>query len=60
MTRFSTRYDLVHAHYAFPSGWLAKLYSKIRRVPYIVTVHGGDLNKMAKKGAFSRSKRKAS
>ncbi|EZH66380.1 hypothetical protein DH09_10630 [Bacillaceae bacterium JMAK1] len=59
MTRFSTRYDLVHAHYAFPSGWLAKLYSKIRRVPYIVTVHGGDLNKMAKKGAFFKKQTKS-
>ncbi|MFB4161650.1 glycosyltransferase [Geomicrobium sp. JSM 1781026] len=58
VTRFSTRYDLVHAHYAFPSGWLARLYFRIRKVPYIVTVHGGDLNKMAKKSSFFKKETK--
>ncbi|GAK02559.1 teichuronic acid biosynthesis glycosyltransferase TuaC [Geomicrobium sp. JCM 19037] len=58
VSRFTTRYDLVHAHYAFPSGGLARLYYRLRKVPYIVTVHGGDLNKMAKKGPFYKKQTK--
>ncbi|MFP3919019.1 glycosyltransferase [Lysinibacillus telephonicus] len=42
---------LSHSHYVFPSGmfsyWLKHRYG----VPYIVTAHGGDINKMAKKSA---------
>lgn len=42
---------LSHSHYVFPSGmfsyWLKQRYG----VPYIVTAHGGDINKMAKKSA---------
>ncbi len=40
-----------HSHYVFPSGmfsyWLKTRYG----VPYIVTAHGGDINKMARKNA---------
>lgn len=45
-------YDLIHAHYVFPSGWAARLFKKVFRQRIIVTAHGGDLNKMARKGAF--------
>ncbi|MFZ4451105.1 glycosyltransferase [Salibacterium aidingense] len=45
-------YDIIHAHYAFPSGMLARAFYKRFGTPYIVTCHGGDLNKMAKKGRF--------
>ncbi|MBB6450390.1 glycosyltransferase involved in cell wall biosynthesis [Geomicrobium halophilum] len=58
LLRFTRNYDLVHAHYAFPSGWLARLHYRIRKVPYIVTVHGGDLNKMAQKGSFFKKQTK--
>lgn len=41
--------SMTHSHYVFPSGmfsyWLKKRYG----VPYVVTAHGGDINKMAKK-----------
>lgn len=47
-------YDVVHAHYAFPSGMIARWFKKWANVPYVVTCHGGDLNKMAKKGPFFR------
>ncbi|MDA3130929.1 glycosyltransferase [Aliibacillus thermotolerans] len=46
------RYDIVHAHYAFPSGLPARLLKRRFKTPYIVTCHGGDLNKMAKIGPF--------
>ncbi|MGY4688892.1 glycosyltransferase [Salibacterium sp. K-3] len=45
-------YDMIHAHYAFPSGIPARMYAKRLGIPYVVTCHGGDLNKMAKKGRF--------
>ncbi|MFB4165193.1 glycosyltransferase family 4 protein [Alteribacillus sp. JSM 102045] len=47
-------YDVVHAHYAFPSGLLARWFRRRYGTPYVVTCHGGDLNKMARKGAFFR------
>ncbi|WP_153730570.1 glycosyltransferase [Sporosarcina obsidiansis] len=40
---------ITHAHYAFPTGIISFLGKKLFNIPYIVTVHGGDLDKMAKK-----------
>ncbi|MFB5661025.1 glycosyltransferase family 4 protein [Alteribacillus sp. HJP-4] len=45
-------YDIIHAHYAFPSGMLARWFKKRYGIPYVVTSHGGDLNKMARKSPF--------
>lgn len=52
------QYDVIHAHYVYPSGKLALLFKKLFRVRVIVTAHGGDLDKMAKKGAFFFSQTK--
>ncbi|PWU02329.1 MAG: glycosyl transferase family 1 [Bacteroidetes bacterium] len=41
--------SVVHAHYVFPSGWLAKWYKKLFGARFIVTAHGGDIDKMVKK-----------
>ena len=35
--------DLVHAHYALPAGGAARAFCLRRRVPLVVSVHGGDL-----------------
>lgn len=43
------KYDVIHAHYVFPSGLLALLYKKLLGKPYVVTAHGGDIDRMAKK-----------
>ncbi|WP_042471037.1 glycosyltransferase [Bacillus ndiopicus] len=43
--------SLTHAHYVFPSGMFSYYLKKRYNVPYIVTAHGGDINKMAKKSA---------
>jgi glycosyltransferase involved in cell wall biosynthesis len=48
------KYDLVHAHYVFPSGLLALLYKKLFGVPFVVTAHGGDIDRMAKKSTKIR------
>lgn len=42
-------YGVVHAHYVFPSGMLALMYKKIFGARMIVTAHGGDIDKMARK-----------
>ncbi|MDT8858815.1 glycosyltransferase [Alkalihalobacillus sp. MEB130] len=43
------RYDVVHAHYVFPTGMLALLFKKWFKTRMVVTAHGGDINRMAKK-----------
>ncbi|MGY3715239.1 glycosyltransferase [Sutcliffiella cohnii] len=43
------KYDIIHAHYVFPTGLLGLLYKKILGKKLIVTAHGGDIDKMAKK-----------
>lgn len=47
------KYDVIHAHYIFPSGLLALLYKKIWKKKLVVTSHGGDIDKMAKKNKFT-------
>ncbi|MFC5588817.1 glycosyltransferase [Sporosarcina soli] len=40
---------LTHAHYAFPTGVLSLVGKKVFGIPYVVTVHGGDIDQMAAK-----------
>jgi glycosyltransferase involved in cell wall biosynthesis len=35
--------DLIHAHWILPQGVLAALFKKIFNMPYIITVHAGDI-----------------
>ena len=41
--------SLTHAHYAFPTGIISLVGKKVFGIPYVVTVHGGDIDKMAAK-----------
>ena len=36
-------YDIVHSHWILPQGFVAMLARGFRRVPHVVTVHGGDV-----------------
>lgn len=47
--------SITHAHYVFPSGLFSYYLKKRYNVPYVVTAHGGDINKMAKKNARIRN-----
>ncbi|GAB2538412.1 glycosyltransferase [Gracilibacillus alcaliphilus] len=49
MVKSGRKYDVVHAHYVFPSGLLGLWTKRLFKIPLIVTAHGGDLEKMAKK-----------
>ncbi len=35
--------DLIHAHYALPAGGAAQPFAAARRLPLVVSVHGGDV-----------------
>ena len=35
--------NIIHAHWAFPGGYVASIVSKIFRTKYIVSVHGGEI-----------------
>lgn len=41
--------SLTHAHYVFPSGMLSLTLKRLFGVPYVVTAHGGDIERMPKK-----------
>ncbi|MGM9949308.1 MAG: glycosyltransferase [Lysinibacillus sp.] len=47
--------SVTHAHYVFPSGVFSLLLKKLFKIPYIVTAHGGDIERMAKKSERIRS-----
>lgn len=49
MIKNRKKLSLTHAHYAFPTGLISLLGKKLMGIPYIVTVHGGDIDKMAEK-----------
>ena len=36
--------DIIHAHWLYPAGIAGVIVSKMRKVPLVVTSHGGDLN----------------
>ncbi len=37
------KYDVIHAHYAVPQGFLGVLLKRVRRKPLVVTLHGSDI-----------------
>jgi teichuronic acid biosynthesis glycosyltransferase TuaC len=36
--------DLIHAHFAMPSGGAARLVANEHRIPWVLTLHGSDVN----------------
>jgi N-acetyl-alpha-D-glucosaminyl L-malate synthase BshA len=43
------RFDLIHAHYAVPQGLLGVVLKRVLRLPLVVTLHGTDINYLAKR-----------
>lgn len=50
MLKNRKRITLTHSHYAFPTGLISLIGKRIWKLPYVITVHGGDIDKMAAKG----------
>jgi len=46
------KYDIIHCHYVFPSGLFGLMFKKVYGAKVIVTAHGGDIDKMARKNKF--------
>lgn len=42
------KFDVIHAHYALPQGFLGVLLKKLRRKPLVTTVHGSDITLLAR------------
>lgn len=40
---FTRDYDAIHLHFVIPTGLLAWLATRIKRVPYVITAHGSDI-----------------
>lgn len=53
-------FDIIHAHYLFPDGFLAYLYSKKFNVPYIITIRNADIRHLKKIGKNNPDFKKAS
>jgi len=45
-------FDVIHAHYLFPTGFIGLLCHWISGKPLVVTVHGSDVNKLARKNSL--------
>ncbi len=42
-------FDIIHAHYAVPQGLLGVMLKQVFRLPLVVTLHGTDINYLAKR-----------
>ncbi|WP_229745382.1 glycosyltransferase [Pullulanibacillus pueri] len=49
MLKAGTSYHIIHAHYIFPTGMVGLWYKKLFKAKLIVTAHGGDIDRMARK-----------
>lgn len=52
-------YDIVHAHWIIPNGWLAAAPAAKRRIPLVVTLHGSDVSLAERNPLFARAARRA-
>ncbi|MBB5149064.1 MULTISPECIES: glycosyltransferase [Ureibacillus] len=53
--KYKKEISITHAHYVFPSGVFSFMMKKMFNIPYVVTAHGGDIERMAKKSASIRN-----
>ena len=42
-TIFREKTDLIHCHWIIPQGFFAAIWSRLLRIPLIITAHGGDV-----------------
>lgn len=45
------KFGLIHAHTAYPDGYAAMIFSRIFQIPFIVTIHGRDLQDTVQRNA---------
>ncbi|WP_078550022.1 teichuronic acid biosynthesis protein TuaC [Litchfieldia alkalitelluris] len=44
LEEYDLKPDLIHAHFAMPSGGAARLVAKEKEIPWLLTLHGSDVN----------------
>lgn len=44
MSEYELTPDLIHAHFAMPSGGAARIVAEQKKLPWILTLHGSDVN----------------
>jgi teichuronic acid biosynthesis glycosyltransferase TuaC len=44
MSEYEIEPDLIHAHFAMPSGGAARIVAEQKKLPWILTLHGSDVN----------------
>lgn len=37
------RFDIIHSHTLFPDGFAGYIFSRLTKIPFVVTIHGSDL-----------------
>lgn len=47
-TQDLTTFDMIHAHWGYPNGYLAYQLAQKYQLPYFITFHGSDLNNIQK------------
>lgn len=52
-------FDIIHAHYLMPDGYLAYLYFKKFKIPYVVTIRNADIRILERKKLSSSNFKKA-
>jgi glycosyltransferase involved in cell wall biosynthesis len=52
-------YDIVHAHWIIPNGWLATAPVRKRHVPLVVSLHGSDISLAERNPLLARAARTA-
>ncbi len=45
------RVSVIHAHYAYPEAFAASMFAEKWNIPLVITVHGSDINVIARDGA---------
>lgn len=48
-------YDLIHAHWAYPTGKVAQLLSEMTGIPYLITLHGSDIHSRLGQNKYIRT-----
>lgn len=52
-------YDVVHAHWALPNGWLVAAPAGHARVPLVISLHGSDVSLAERRAIFAYAARRA-
>jgi glycosyltransferase involved in cell wall biosynthesis len=52
-------YDVVHAHWALPNGWLVAAPARHAGVPLVISLHGSDISLAERRAFFTRAARRA-